>query len=139
MSGFLLDTNVVSEMVKPLPAPRVVAFLIGQSDQWLSVIVMHEMRYGLDLLPLGRRRDSLSSTLSAVVTEYDNRILPLGLPEAEQAAALRAQAQRSGRVLHLADALIAGTAKAHDLAVATRNVGDFAGLDVETINPWKPV
>ena len=49
---------------------------------------------------------------------------------------MRVQAQRAGRVLHLADALIAGTAMAHDLAVATRNVGDFEGLDVPVINPW---
>ena len=63
--------------------------------------------------------------------------MPVGRPEAQQAAMLRAQARRSGRVLHLADALIAGTAKAHDLAVVTRNAVDFEGLEVKVVNPWQ--
>ena len=113
MSGFLLDTNVVSEIVSPAPEPRVIAFLTDHPDLWLSTIVLHEMSFGLDLLPLGRRRDRLSSALSALVAEYGDRILPVGRSEAEQAATLRAKARRSGRVLHLGDALIAGTAMDH--------------------------
>ncbi len=66
------------------------------------------------------------------------RILPIRRSEAAQAALLRAQSRRLGRVLHLADALIAGTANAHGLAVATRNAGDFDYLDVAVINPWEP-
>lgn len=70
--------------------------------------------------------------------QNEGRLLPLARQEAEWAARLRAQAQRSGRVMHLADALIAGTAKVHALAVATRNVGDFEYLGVAVTNPWKP-
>ena len=136
MNGFLLDTNVVSELTKDAPDSRVVAFLVAQDDLWLATLVLHELDFGLNLFPLGRRRDRISAALSAFVTEYENRILPVDRPEAEQAAALRAQARRSGRVLHLGDALIAGTAKAHNLVVATRNVADFEGLDVDVINPW---
>ncbi len=138
MRGFLLDTNVVSELVKADPEQRVIKFLIDKPDLWLSTIVLHEMDFGLNLLPPGHRRDNLSAALSGFVSKYDNRILPLDRPEAQQAAMLRGQARRFGRVLHLADALIAGTAKAHDLSVATRNIRDFEGLDVETINPWEP-
>ncbi|MDE0088040.1 MAG: type II toxin-antitoxin system VapC family toxin [Candidatus Poribacteria bacterium] len=137
MNGFLLDTNVVSELTKNVPNSQVIAFLAAQNDLWLSIIVLHELDFGLNLLPLGRRRDRISAALAAFVTEYEDRILPVDRPEAEQAASLRAQARRSGRVLHLGDALIAGTAKTHNLAVATRNVADFDGLDVDVTNPWE--
>ncbi len=136
MSGCLLDTNVVSEMVKPAPEPRVIAFLMNQRDQWLSSIVLHEMRFGLELLPQGSLRDRLGSALSAIVTQYVRLILPVGRAEAEQAAVLRVRARQSGRVLRLADALIAGTAAANELWVATRNVRDFEGLGVDVIDPW---
>ena len=137
MNGFLLDTNVVSELTKNVPDSQVIAFLAAQNDLWLSIIVLHELDFGLNLLPLGRRRDHISAALAAFVTEYEDRILPVDRPEAEQAASLRAQARRSGRVLHLGDALIAGTAKTHNLAVATRNMADFDGLDVDVANPWE--
>ena len=137
MSGFLLDTNVVSELVKPSPEPRVIAFLNSQTDLWLSAIVLHELHFGLNLLPRGHRRDRLGSALTSLIAEYRDQILPVGRLEAEQAAVMRAQTQLSGRLLYLADALIAGTAKAHDLCLATRNVTDFVGLDVEVTNPWE--
>ena len=136
MNGFLVDTNVVSELTKEAPDARVLAFLGGHDLLWLSAIVLYELNFGLNLLPPGRRRDSIDATLSAFATEYDDRILPVGRPEATQAAVLRAQARRSGRVLDLGDALIAGTAKANDLAVATRNVRDFDGLGLHVVNPW---
>ena len=138
MNGFLLDTNVVSEIVKAVPAPRVIAFLSGQPDLWLSPVVLHELEFGWQLLPQGQRRDRISAILSAFIVQYEDRILPLARREAAWAARLRAQAQRSGRVMHLADALIAGTAKSHDLTVATRNVGDFEYLGVAVTNPWEP-
>ena len=137
MNGFLLDTNAVSELTKDVSDSQVVAFLAVQGGLWLSTIVLHELAFGLNLLPLGRRRDRISTALSAFVAGYENRVLPVGRQEAEQAAALRAQARRSGRVLHVSDALIAGTAKVHNLAVATRNVADFDGLEVDLINPWE--
>ncbi len=137
MSGFLLDTNVVSELTKDAPDSRVVEFLAAHDDLWLSTIVLHELDFGLNLLPLGRRRNRIRAALLAFVMEYEDRILAVDRPEAEQAATLRAQAHRSGRVLHLGDALIAGTAKTHNLAVATRNVVDFDGLDVAVTNPWE--
>ena len=137
MKGFLLDTTVVSELVKAVPEQRVIMFLLDTPDLWLSTIVLHEMDFGLNLLPPGQCRDRLRTVLSDFVSGYDNRIVPVGRQEAQQAAMLRAQARRSGRVLHLADALIAGTAKAHDLAVATRNAVDFEGLEVDVVNPWE--
>ena len=136
MSGYLIDTNVVSELTKASPDSGVVTFLSEQDDLWLSSVVLHELEFGLLSLPEGRRRDDLQQVLSDFVAEFDNRILPLERIEAEWAARLRAEAHLSGRVLHLGDALIAGTARAHGLAVATRSVRDFDGLDVNVANPW---
>ena len=136
MSGYLIDTNVVSELTKASPDSGVVTFLSEQDDLWLSSVVLHELEFGLLSLPEGRRRDDLQQVLSDFVAEFDDRILPLERIEAEWAARLRAEAHLSGRVLHLGDALIAGTARAHGLAVATRNVKDFDGLDVNVANPW---
>ena len=137
MSSYLIDTNLVSELTKASPDQGVIAFLSEQDDLWLSSVVLHELEFGLQRVPQGRRRDRLRQVLSDFVNEFDDRILALGRVEAEWAARLRAEARRSGRVLHLGDALIAGTAKAHGLSVATRNVVDFDGLDVEITNPWQ--
>ena len=137
MSGYLIDTNVVSELTKASPDSGVIAFLSEQDDLWLASVVLHELEFGLQSLPQGRRRDALRQVLSDFITEFDDRILPLERIEAEWAARLRAEAHLSGRVPHLGDALIAGTAKAHGLSVATRNVKDFDGLDVNVANPWQ--
>ncbi len=137
MSGYLLDTNVVSEIFREAPDLQVRSFLAEQEDLWLSVIALHELEFGLNLLPRGRRREDLRTALSSYVEAYADFILPVTRAEAEQAALLRVQAQRGGRVLHLADALIAGTAIVHNLMLATRNVKDFAALDVDVVNPWE--
>ena len=112
------------------------AFLAGAEDLWLSAVVLHELDFGVALLPPGRRREGIRSALSAFTSEYADRVLPLGRPEAARAAVLRARAHRAGRVLDMGDAFIAGTAAAHDLAIATRNVRDFDSLELEVVNPW---
>ena len=137
MTAYLLDTNVVTELTRDAPHPRIIAFLAGHNDVWLSAMVIHELAYGLQLLPPGRRSDRLRAMQSGIVSEYEDRILPLDRTAAEWAARFRAQARRFGRVLDLGDALIAGTAKAHGLSLATRNISDFAGLDVDVANPWQ--
>ena len=137
MSRILLDTNVVSELTKEAPDRRVLAFLARHDDLWLSAVVLHELDFGVGLLPPGRRHDGISAVLSAFVTEYEDRILPVGRAEVRHAAVLRARAHRAGQVLDLGDALIAGTARANGLAVATRNVRDFDGLGLDVIDPWR--
>ena len=137
MSSYLVDTNVVSELVKRSPHPAVVNFLSAQNDLWLSVIVVEELELGVRLLPEGRRQDGLKGWLSKMMEDFDQRVLPVGTPEAVWAATLQARAHREGRVLELADALIAGTAMTNNLSVATRNVVDFDSLGVGVINPWE--
>ena len=136
MSGILLDTNVISELTRPDPAPPVVAFLAARDDLWLSTLVLHELEFGLLLLSHGRRRDTLRNVLSEFIQRYEDRILSVGTEAAAWAARFRAEVRRKGRALDLGDALSAGTAKAHDLSVATRNVTDFGGLDLVVANPW---
>ena len=132
-----LDTNVVSETMRSVPDARVVTFLAEHDDLWLSSIVVHELEYGVRRLAQGRRRSGLEADLLRLTTEYEDRILPLDRVGAEWAARLRVLAQRSGHPLDLGDALIAGTAKAHDLTVATRNIADFQRVGVDLVNPWE--
>ncbi len=136
MKGFLLDTNVISELVKPVPNRTVVKFLSTLDYAWFSIITLHELNYGLRLLPEGKRRSELEKKLQQLLSEYSDRVISIDQFEANQAAIIRVQAKQQGRIIHLADALIAGTAKVHDLSVVTRNIEDFSGIDVEVFNPW---
>ncbi len=136
MSGFLLDTNVISELVRPAPDPQVIAFLDALEDGYVSVVTVHELVYGLHRLPDGAKRHALETAVEQFLTLYEDRVLPVGVPEARAAAALRAGQAAIGRTLHLADALIAATALVRGLTLATRNTADFAGLGVALRDPW---
>ena len=136
MEGFLLVTNVISELVKPAPNRNVAEFLSTLDSAWLSIISLHEIIYGLRLLPKGKRRSELEEKLQQLLFEYSDLVIPIDQSEAKQAALFRVQVKHQGRVKHLADALIAGTAKVHNLSVVTRNVDDLFGIDIDIINPW---
>ena len=137
MSGYLLDTNVISELTNASPNSGVVDFLSDQDDLWMSSVVLHDLELGLQLLPQGTGRDGLRRALGELTSEFGDRILPLDRREAEWAARLGAQARLAGHLPHAGAALLAGTAKAHDLAIATRDVQNFDGLDVAVMNPWE--
>ena len=137
MSGYLLDTNVISELTKDVPEPRVVSFLVGRDDVWVSSVLIHEVEYGVRLLPQGSRRARLSAMHAGILSAYAHRILPLDRIGAEWAAEFRVNAMRTGHPIDMGDALVAGIARANALTVATRNVKDFGNLDVEVINPWE--
>ncbi|MCY4273364.1 MAG: type II toxin-antitoxin system VapC family toxin [bacterium] len=139
MSGYLVDTNVVSELLAPDPNANVIAFLNDQHSLWFSAVVVHELEFGFQQLPSGYRRSRLHSVLMAFVDSFADKILPVGRREAEQAAAVRGQARQQGRTVHLADGLIMGTALVHGLDVATRNVRDFADNGIGIVNPWAPL
>lgn len=137
MTDYAVDTNVISEVVKPAPHPRVIAFF-ARADAvfWMPSLVVYELEYGLAILPPGRRRDSLRALIDHILLEYQDRILPLERTGAEWAALYQSQIRRAGREPNLADMLIAATAKSHDLTLSTRNVRDFDRLDIPIVNPW---
>ena len=132
----LLDTNVLSELTRAEPSAAVVGFVRSVESAWVSAVTVHELSYGLLMMPNGRRRASLEETVRQMLAAYASRILPIGAPEAEQAAYLRASAQAAGRTMHLADALIGATALANGLELATRNIADFEDAPIRLVNPW---
>ncbi|MEO1190718.1 MAG: type II toxin-antitoxin system VapC family toxin [Pseudomonadota bacterium] len=137
MAGSLLDTNVVSELIRPKPESRVVAFLDTLAEGWISALTLHELAYGVLRHPSPARRDYLSKRIAEISTLYRDRVLSIDSAVAERAAHQRVMAAKEGRVLHLADALIAGTAAVHGLILVTRNVSDFDRLDLTIHNPWE--
>jgi len=137
MTQILLDTNIISELGKTKPQQTVIDFLADLPVAWLSTMTLHELEYGLALLPEGNRKKTITQAISTLIQYYNPYILPIKQAEAQQAALLRVLAKKKGKILHLADSLIAGTAQAHNLSLATRNTKDFADLGIKLINPFK--
>lgn len=139
-AGCLLDTNIPSETLRPLPNPTVVAWLEKQArqSQFLSVITIGELRRGADLLVPGVRRAQLEQFLDLIVPAwFGDRILPVTQAIAERWGLLDATRQLAGRPLNLADGLIAATALEHQLTLVARTEKDFADIGVELLNPWE--
>jgi len=136
MKKYLLDTNIISELAKPTPHQKVVDFVMGLDKAWLSIITLHELSYGLNLLAKGNRRAQLENSIAVFIDHYATFIIPIEHKESQAAAYLRAKARKIGKPCHLADSLIAGTAKAHDLTVVTRNEKDFKHFGIAVKNPW---
>jgi toxin FitB len=135
----ILDTNVLSALMRMNPEAVVVEWLDRQpaDSVWLSSITVFETRFGLALLPKGRRRNGLERAFESVLTEdLANRVLDFDSVAAAAAAHLAADGQRAGRAVDLRDTLIAGIALARRATIATRNTKHFEGLDVPVINPW---
>ena len=139
MNGFLLDTNVPSELTRLKPAAFVEKWLYDANDQHLffSVISLGEILKGVALLPGSKRRRQLEDWIGDTLRPwFEGRILPVSERVAERWGALTAECQLRGRSLKVADGLIASTAIEHDLTVVTRNVQDFSDLGVHVFNPW---
>jgi predicted nucleic acid-binding protein len=140
MSGFLIDTNVLSEYNRPGGPNAGVRRWLETTDreaQYVSVITLAEIHKGIELLDPGKRRTSLEEWLRRDLEEwFSGRVIPVDRRVGSQWALLAASGQRVGRLLPAFDSLIAATALAHGLAIVTRNVSDFSGVGVSTINPW---
>ena len=140
MTGFLVDTNVISELIKPAPNAGLVAW-IDQTPEpliHLSTLTVGELRKGIALLPTGKRRRSLESWLSGdLLLRFQNRILGIDAAISDQWGRFAAKRQQLGMPLAVVDGLLAATAYIHGLSVVSRNVSDFARLDVTIINPWR--
>lgn len=137
----ILDTNVVSEPLRPAPAPEVVVWLDDQIIETLhlTAISVAELRFGVAALPSGRRQRSLREALEdAVLPLFAGRVLAFDEPAALAYADLRARARAHGRAIATVDAYIAAIATAHGFAVATRDVSPFESVGVPVVNPFRP-
>lgn len=135
----ILDTNVVSEPLKPLPHQGVVDWLNAQAPAtlFLTSINLAELLAGVETMTPGKRRDALVQALSTHVSAlFENRVLHFDTRAAHSFGACLAGAQAQGNPVGFADCAIAAIAKSQGLMVATRNVRDFQGTGVELINPW---
>jgi predicted nucleic acid-binding protein len=138
--GFLLDTNVPSELTYPLPAPSVEQWLaeVDEGQLFFSVISLAEICKGIAKLPDSKKRTQLQEWLDSTLRPwFAGRILPVTEPIAERMGRWAGEGEANGRTIKIADGLIAATALEHDLTLATRNVKDFAGFGVPIFNPWE--
>ena len=138
MSGFLLDTNVASEMVKPRAHPAVMQWFAAADESLLhfSVVTLGEIRKGIASRPDPARRAQLESWLSALVNRFSGRILPVDLAVADRWGHLAGTCKATGIALPVIDGLLAATALHYDLTFVTRNIKDVQGTGVDTLDPW---
>ncbi|NNH74969.1 type II toxin-antitoxin system VapC family toxin [Nocardia uniformis] len=137
--NFLLDTNAVSEWVKPRPDHGLVGWLdaIDEDRTYLSVMTLGELRRGLDRLADGRRKERLARWLTDELSgRFEGRLLPIDEVVAQAWGRMRARTDLLGRSIDPIDGLFAATAEAHGLTLVTRNVRDFEATGVPIVNPW---
>jgi len=140
MSGFLLDTNVISELIKPKPERLVTAWIEATDEALLhlSVLTLGEIRRGVASLPQSRRRAMLEAWIETDLrTRFHGRLLPIDEEVADRWGWLTAQAQKKGTVLPVIDGLLAATALQHNLTLATRDTGSLAAIGVAVFNRWE--
>ncbi|GGM93283.1 ribonuclease VapC [Thermus composti] len=137
----LLDTNVLSEFIRPQPAEQVVAWLDRQNPEevWVSAISRAEMELGLALMPEGKRKAALVKAVRAMFEEdFAGRCLPFDEVAAVHYGRIVADRQREVRPISVEDAQIAAIALAHGMVLATRNLADFSGIEgLRLVNPWE--
>lgn len=140
MSGYLLDTNVISELTKLQPEPKVVSWFQATSEEllYLSVLTIGEIRKGINSLPRSNKRVLLESWLANdLVLRFAGRILEVNLDIAERWGLISAQAKIAGKPLAVVDGLMAATGLHHNLTLVTRNTKDVQVAGISTLNPWQ--
>lgn len=139
MTGFLLDTSCISELVRAKPEPLVVQWLDDSDERllYLSVLTIGEISKGIAALVAGKQRTRLETWIELELkTRFNERILPIDEEVAERWGVIAAQAKAAGRPLAVIDGLLAATALHYNLAIVTRNTADFAETNVSIICPW---
>jgi predicted nucleic acid-binding protein len=140
VSGFLLDTNVISELIKPRPEANVTTWIEGTDESLLclSVLTLGEIRRGIAALPQSRRRATLEAWLDKDLrARFEERILVIDQEVADRWGLLTAAARNSGLVLPVIDGLLAATALEHNLTLVTRDTGQIPSMGVAVFNPWE--
>jgi predicted nucleic acid-binding protein len=136
----LLDTNVVSGMMRPRPEQRVMAWLdaAASGSLFLSSVTVAEILVGIELLPEGSRRQGLANGFAELLARgFGERVLGFGLANAPAYAEVVAQRSRLGRPISQFDAQIASIARVHGMSLATRNISDFEACGIELVNPFE--
>lgn len=137
----LLDTNVISELVRAQPDPTVTAYLrsLAPETMFTAAVCEAEIQYGLARMPAGRRRDELVARVRAFfATGFQGQVLPFDSSCAALYGKIRADREAAGASVAVEDIMIAATARAHGAVIATRNLKHFAGCGVPLVNPWQP-
>jgi len=142
VKGLLLDTNVLSELVKPKPDKGVVACVDGEDEDsiYVSALTLGEIRQGVEMLAAGRRRAELEAWVGGALRErFEGRVLAVDADVADRWGRLSAEARRAGRGLGVVDGLLAATALVHGFTLVTRNESDFSGVGhgLKIRNPWQ--
>jgi toxin FitB len=134
----VLDTNVVSELMRPEPAPAVASWVRERDRRELrtTVITLAEVRYGIARLPAGRRKQVLMTAAAEIFDAFADQVLPVDSAAAEHYAIIASSRERAGKPISGFDALIAAVCRSLGAALATRNVSDFDAVGIETIDPW---
>ncbi len=137
----VLDTNVISEPLKSMPEPKVMAWLDDQADEtlFITAIGRAELRFGVLKLPDGKRKNALAAQIEQVLDLFKNRTLDFDIAASDKLAEIAARCEKTGKPAVAPDAYIAACAAARGFAVATRNVRHFEPTGVRVINPWKQV
>lgn len=134
----ILDSNVVSELMRPRPEGRVIAWLDRQarSSIWTTSVTVLEIRFGLQIMPPGKRRDIYARGFESLLEGLDQRIAPFDVESAEHASALMAARKLQGRPREDRDTMIAGIVLARHATLATRDLSHFDDLSAPIVNPW---
>ena len=135
----VLDTNVLSTLMRQTPDAKVIAWLDKQSrtSVWTTSVTMLEIRFGLQIMATGQRRSRLLEAFEALLEKMGHRVAPFDDEAAAQTADLMASRQRKGRPVELRDTMIAGIVSARHATLATRNLVHFEDLAVPVVNPWR--
>ncbi len=136
---FLLDTNVISEAMKPRPSPAVASWMRAQAPRsmFTAALCQAEILSGIAVLPAGRRRDDLKARAEAIFSQdFEGRVLSFNSAAAEAYAEIFAMRRQKGRPIAIADLLIAAIASANDAAIVTRDVSGFEECGLAVIDPW---
>lgn len=136
----VVDTNVLSELMRPQPAPAVVSWLRRNARLIaIPVVAVGELRYGVARLPEGKRKASLGRALDELVDRFANGLLSYDILAANECGTILARAESAGKPMSLADAQIAATARVARARLATRNGADFATTRLTIVDPWRDV
>ena len=136
---YLLDTCVISELVKPSPDPLVLDWLhdIPSERLFISVITIGEIRKGLTKLPNSKGKDRLTEWLNTLLEDYQDRIYTIDLTVAENWGVMQSKAEKSGRPMSSMDSLIAAISYTHNSVLVTKNLSNFSTSNLPIHNPWK--